>query len=213
MIPRRVPAKSEKSISQFLLAYGFTQLRKDRLNPATESYSKAIADTEIEVEFLTDDYTRRDKARNVEISGVIAQPLSYLRLSLEMKIPFKTFSGLVGHVVSPGAWIFHKGLTFTRRTQLIKSFKDLYGIWYVSTQLGVFSDATLTELNTLSSFSIDFVPIFEGKEESSYLPISHPTLCPSVLLPKISASLLLLLVGRFLLLFFEFLKCYLKGMR
>src|SRR5207247_1607583 len=60
-----------------------------------------------------------------------------------------TFSNESGLVVAPGAWLFHKGLTFTKRTSELKKLKDLYGIWYVASQLGVFSTKALSELKAL----------------------------------------------------------------
>ncbi len=67
-----------------------------------------------------------------------------------MTAEFQTYSGETGRVVSSGAWVFHKGLTFTRRKSSSKMLKDLYGIWYVATQLGDFSDQTLAEFNGLT---------------------------------------------------------------
>ena len=63
---------------------------------------------------------------------------------------FQTYSGEIGAVVSPGAWMFHKGLTFIKRKSSSKTHKDLYGIWYVATQLGVFSEEAIEELYILA---------------------------------------------------------------
>ncbi len=52
--------------------------------------------------------------------------------------------------MTPGAWIFHKGLTFTKRKGSFKTLKDLYGIWYVASQLGKFSDHALDEFKGLA---------------------------------------------------------------
>ena len=111
---------------------------------------KEIDGTEVEIEFLTDSATRDDKNRNVVIAGVVAQPLSYLTLSLQTTMEFQTYSYEAGKVVSPGAWIFHKGLTFARRKSSSKILKDLYGIWYVVTQLGDFSDQVVDEFSFLA---------------------------------------------------------------
>lgn len=111
---------------------------------------KEINGVEVEIEFLTDSAARHDKSKNVVISGVVAQPLSYLTLSLQKTMGFQTYSNRIGKVVSPGAWIFHKGLTFTRRASPTKAFKDLYGIWYVASQLGEFSDQSVAEFNILA---------------------------------------------------------------
>lgn len=52
--------------------------------------------------------------------------------------------------MTPGAWIFHKGLTFTKRKSSLKILKDLYGIWYVASQLSDFSDRALDEFSVLA---------------------------------------------------------------
>ena len=150
LIPRRVPEISKKNIAKHLHEAGFTHIFKDIDVPATEAYVKEIDGLEVEIEFLTDSATRNDKTKNVIIGGVGAQPLSYLTLSLQMTTEFQTYSSQIGRVVSPAAWMFHKGLTFTRRKSSSKMLKDLYGIWYVASQLGGFSDQAMTEFNMLS---------------------------------------------------------------
>lgn len=141
---------SKKNIARYLKEAGFTLIFKDIDIPATESYVKEIDEVEVEIEFLTDAATRDDRNKNVLIAGIVAQPLSYLTLSLQTTMEFQTYSHEVGKVVSPGAWIFHKGLTFTRRKSSSKMLKDLYGIWYVTTQLGDFSDEDLFEFGFLA---------------------------------------------------------------
>lgn len=151
LIPRKVPKISKKNISKHLQEAGFTLIFKDLDQPATESYVKEISGLEVEIEFLTDSATRTDKHKNVLIAGVVAQPLSYLTLSLQMTREFKTYLGESGLVVAPAAWMFHKGLTFTRRKNASKILKDLYRIWYVATQLGDFSEEAMVELLFLGS--------------------------------------------------------------
>jgi len=150
LISRRIPEVSKKNIQDYLKEAGFNHVFKDIDDPATEAYMKEIAGAEVEIEFLTDDLTRKDKNKNVVIAGVVAQPLSYLTLSLETTIKFHTHSNISGNVVTPGAWMFHKGLTFTKRKSALKSLKDLYGIWYVASQLGDFSGRALDEFNVLA---------------------------------------------------------------
>ena len=150
LIPRRVPEISKKDIAKHLHEAGFKHVFKDIDVPATEAYVKEINGQEVEIEFLTDSAARNGKNKNVIVGGVVAQPLSYLTLSLQMTSEFQTYSCETGRVVSPGAWVFHKGLTFTRRKSSSKMLKDLYGIWYVATQLGDFSDQALAEFNMLT---------------------------------------------------------------
>lgn len=149
LIPRRIQELSKKNIQKHLLEAGFNHVFKDIDDPATEAYVKEIGGSEVEIEFLTDDSTRNDKNKNVIIAGVVAQPLSYLTLSLQTTLQFHTYSNILGNVVTPGAWIFHKGLTFTKRKSTLKILKDLYGIWYVASQLGVFSENTFVEFSVL----------------------------------------------------------------
>jgi len=63
---------------------------------------------------------------------------------------FTTQQDLTGRVVSPGSWIFHKGLTFPKRNAPLKIHKDLYGIWYVASQLEAFSTRAVDEFRQLS---------------------------------------------------------------
>ncbi len=146
LIPRQVNKISGTNIANHLTEAGFTRIFKDYEHPATEAYIKDIHGIEVEIEFLTDSAARDDKHKNVEISGVVAQPLSYLTISLKKTREFTTYSGVTGLVVSPGAWMFHKGLTFMRRHVISKIYKDLYGIWYVASQLQDFSENSITEL-------------------------------------------------------------------
>ncbi len=150
LLPRKVPEISKKNIAKHLHEAGFTHVFKDVDLPATEAYVKEIEGLEVEIEFLTDSAIRTDKDKNVIIAGVVAQPLSYLTLSLQMTREFHTYSGRMGRVVSPGAWMFHKGLTFTRRKSSLKMLKDLYGIWYVASQLGDFSEQAVAEFSILT---------------------------------------------------------------
>jgi hypothetical protein len=72
------------------------------------------------------------------IAGIVAHPLSYPRLSLQTIMEFQAYSRELGKVVSPAAWIYHKGLTFNRKKSSSKLLKDIYGIWYIATHLGDF---------------------------------------------------------------------------
>lgn len=150
LISRKIPEVSKKNIQTYLREAGFNHVFKDLDDPATEAYVKDIAGAEVEIEFLTDDSVRNNKEKNVVIAGVVAQPLSYLTLSLQTTLKFQTYSKITGNVVTPGAWIFHKGLTFTKRKSSLKILKDLYGIWYVASQLGEFSESAINEFSVLA---------------------------------------------------------------
>jgi len=77
----------------------------------------------------------------------------YLERSARLFLASNLFNqnalGERGIVVSPAAWMFHKGLTFPRRNNASKVYKDLYGIWYVASQLEDFSNKAIEELKSL----------------------------------------------------------------
>jgi Nucleotidyltransferase len=161
LIPRKIARKIDKNISNYLADSGFSKVRKDYENPATEAYTKEIAGVEIEIEFLTD-ASREGISKNISIAGIVAQPLRYLELSLETAKLFNTFSNYTGFVVAPEAWILHKG-TFSKRSDKFKRYKDLYGIWYVATQLEAFSDEAISKLpNLIIKKSSNWAKTFKG---------------------------------------------------
>ena len=162
LIPRKISKISKNNIQHYLREAGFNHVFKDLDHPATEAYVKDISGTEIEIEFLTDDSVRNNKNKNVLIAGVVAQPLSYLTLSLQTPLKFQTYSNVTGNVVTPGAWIFHKGLTFPKRKSSLKTLKDLYGIWYVTSQLGDFSERALSEFNALAKQNPKWFKTFQN---------------------------------------------------
>lgn len=174
LIPRKIPEISKKNIQSYLREAGFNHVFKDLDDPATEAYVKDIAGAEVEIEFLTDDTARNNKNKNVEIAGIVAQPLSYITLSLQTTIKFHTYSQVTGNVVTPGAWIFHKGLTFTKRKSGLKTLKDLYGIWYAASQLGDFSDRALDEFGRLAKQQTKWFKTFQ-KNLQNWLNNASPS--------------------------------------
>lgn len=158
LLPRKLPASFRKDIFAYLKVAGFESIHKDREHPPTCSYIKEINGEELEIEFLTSLARQR---KNATIQGVIAQPLSYLEISLKNTICFQTYSKQSGLVVAPEAWIFHKGLTFTKRTNGLKKLKDLYGIWYVATELGNFSAEAYNKLIDLKRQQVKWKTSFE----------------------------------------------------
>lgn len=70
-------------------------------------------------------------------------------------------SNVTGNVVTPGAWLFHKGLTFKKRKSALKKLKDLYGIWYVVSQLGDFSENAIDEFGMLATKHSKWFRIFQ----------------------------------------------------
>jgi len=148
VIPRTLPLLGQ-SISGRLKAAGFSCIVMSLDTPPVESYILSLQGEEVVLDFLTDRRARDRQDDNVQIGGVSAQPLSFMEMTWENRISFITTSGLYGQVVKPDAWLFHKALTFVKRRDNIKRCKDLYGIWYLGTQLGDFSRSSLSALGSL----------------------------------------------------------------
>ena len=74
------------------------------------------------------------------LCGYAAIKLPNFELANNPKVP--ELFNVTGNLLTPATWIFHKGL-FTKRKSSLKMPKDLYGIWYVASQLGDFSEHTL----------------------------------------------------------------------
>lgn len=150
LIPRKPIKVGDAQISEILKTNGYEHRAKSMDSPAVESYVKNIDDIEIEVEFLTDNKVRnKTEVVVIETAGVNAQALSYIEMSLQEVTPLKLPNGRTISVVKPEAWVFHKGLTFVKRTKEAKKYKDLYGIWFVLTQLGATSVAVQKALPKL----------------------------------------------------------------
>lgn len=136
LIPRKPIKIGDEKISKLLMGHGYAPKNKSMDEPSVQSFIKQIDEVEIEVEFLTDNKSRnQEDVVVIKEAGVNAQALSYIEMSLEEATPLILPNGSSISVVRPEAWVFHKGLTFTKRTAKAKRYKDLYGIWFVLTQL------------------------------------------------------------------------------
>jgi len=149
LIPRIIKSGSI-TLGERLVTSGFKRQEHSLEIPPVESYVGEINGEEINVEFLTHRRTRTKSNSNINVSGVSAQPLSYLEMSLSSSKKFTTTNNKILQVVSPGAWIFHKALTFPKRKISSKQAKDLYGIWFLGSQLSTLSTETLNELKILT---------------------------------------------------------------
>lgn len=150
LIPRKMELARLEPLSIRLENAGFTRITRSIETPPVESYHATIGGLEMTLEFLTDRRSRENQNMNVVVSGVSAQPLSYIEMSQQHSAPFSISTREKGKVVSPEAWIFHKALTFSRRLSENKRVKDLYGIWYVGSQLSDLSIKALKDLRELA---------------------------------------------------------------
>lgn len=148
LIPRTI--KRDDSLQNRLLEAGFKRVTLSLETPPVETYINRLKNEEIIVEFLTDRRSRNNQEQNVLVGGISAQPLSYIEMSRDNVIEFKIKNETKAKVVAPEGWIFHKALTFPKRRSKEKCCKNLYGIWYVGTQLGSFSERALKNLIILA---------------------------------------------------------------
>ncbi len=164
LIPRKGLKIGKEKISSVLIASGYSPHFKSQDTPAVQSFIKYIEEVEIEVEFLTDNKARV-KTDVVELRdvGVNAQPLSYLEMSLQEATPIVLPNGESMQIVTPQAWVFHKGLTFTQRTSKRKMYKDLYGIWFVLTQM---QDTSMVAFKALSDLFSKMSPKWQARFKS-----------------------------------------------
>ena len=72
-----------------------------------------------------------------------------------------TTAGLRATVISPVAWLIHKGTTFPRRQYFNKALVDLIGIYLLSTQMGQISGATIQALNK-GAYSAEIMTVYDN---------------------------------------------------
>jgi hypothetical protein len=150
LISRNPIQLGNKKISKVLENNGFEIKYKSTSIPSVQSFTKQVSNIEVEIEFLTDNKSRtKQPVIEIKSLGINAQALSYIEMSLQEAIPVQLGNGEQLLVVRPEAWVFHKGLTFTKRTTENKKYKDLYGIWFVLSQLGATSSAAKLALRKL----------------------------------------------------------------
>jgi hypothetical protein len=97
-----------------------------------EHFEGEIEGTLLSIEFLTYAGYGRNKV-SIEVQpGIWAQTLEYLNINIENKIPIVLDiegKNLTVWIPKPAAFIFNKGLVFSKRIEDTKKAKDLYYIF------------------------------------------------------------------------------------
>jgi hypothetical protein len=101
IVPREI--NGTELLSTRLEHFGFQRFTHSIETPPVESYVGTPGGNEIVLEFLTDQRSRESKSKNVEVSGISAQPLSYIEMSQANRIAFTTRTAAKSYVVSPAA--------------------------------------------------------------------------------------------------------------
>ena len=101
-------------------------------NSPVEHFEGEIEGTLLSIEFLTYAGYGRNKV-SIEVQpGIWAQTLEYLNINIENKIPIVLDiegKNLTVWIPKPAAFIFNKGLVFSKRIEDTKKAKDLYYIF------------------------------------------------------------------------------------
>ena len=136
LVPSKLKIIANKTIDELLVKAGLKSIFRSLHTPPVIHYEGKLEGCEVELDFLT---TQKNKAENKVIlvqKGLHAQSLPFVSILLENTVwikiddyPLDKNKYLEIMVPTPGAYIFNKGLTFTRRNKKIKRAKDLYYIF------------------------------------------------------------------------------------
>lgn len=153
VVPRHVEERGRPTINELLSSAGY-EARVYGSDVPVVKYELTSPVTEIE--FLMPQVGRPSKAALAVQHGLTAQALRYLQILLEntKKIEINdTIYGsdisLVVRVPSPGAFIYQKGLTLSRRHSKVS--KDLYYIFNLLDSSRELRDSIPVEINSLQS--------------------------------------------------------------
>lgn len=141
MVQAQVPIIGSKTVDQLLVESGFEAIFKSRDIPPLIHYEGNIDGLDVEIEFLTEQTgSSPDLVLKVQ-NGLHAEALRFISIvienvievTIEDAVSVGDLSSLKVKVPKPSAYIFHKGLVFTRRRDLEKRAKDLYYIFDIIT--------------------------------------------------------------------------------
>jgi len=139
MVDNKLPISGNKSVDTLLSEAGLTYRIGGQQHSPAVKYEGQIDGHEVEIEFLVH-HSGRGDTKVVEVqSGLRAQALRYVAIAVEntIEVEIDDFEvedeiwPLKVKVPSPAAFIFQKGLVFTRRRDRPKKEKDLYYIFEV----------------------------------------------------------------------------------
>jgi hypothetical protein len=143
MVKHTVPTVGAKTIDQLLIEAKLTAEFKTRDNPPVIHYEGEIDGVDVEIEFLTDQTgSQSNQVLRVQ-EGLHAEALRYISIIVENTIGLEIddvallndSKPVLVRVPTPAAYIFQKGLIFTRRRDKQKAAKDLYYIFDLLTGL------------------------------------------------------------------------------
>lgn len=188
MVKHRLPKTGLKTIDQILTDANLTAEFKTLDTPPIVHYEGKIGGAAVEIEFLTDQTGSNSEVVLEVQKGLHAEALRYvsiitenvLQLTLidEDFLPAK--SELVVQVPTPAAYIFQKGLAFTRRRDKTKAAKDMYYLFdilsglpqlrsEIETDFGMFSKRHARWFQTFIRNLLNFFDSSDGEGSLYFL--------------------------------------------
>lgn len=166
IVKNEVPVVGTKTVDQLLTEAGIEAKFKSRDNPPLIHYEGVIEDVEVDIEFLTDQIgSNSDIVLKVQ-KDLHAEALRFISIIVDnvIEVTINEPSIIQGpsilkvKVPAPAAYIFHKGLIFTRRNSAVKKAKDLYHIFDIL--IGC-SDLRPTIMSDFEKFAKTYSPWFK----------------------------------------------------
>jgi predicted nucleotidyltransferase len=180
MVNQNVSIVGSKTIDQLLTEAQFSTAFKTKDTPPIIHYEGAIEGVAVEIEFLTDQTgSRPDVVLEVQ-KGLHAEALRYvsilvenvLQLTVDDEAWIASSSPLIVQVPSPAAYIFQKGLAFTRRRDKTKAAKDLYYLFDILAGIPQIRDEILADFDVFSKTHPKWFRTFTGNLEKYFASIN-----------------------------------------
>ncbi len=158
MVKHHVPTFGSKTIDELLTEANLKAKFKTLDTPPIIHYEGKIEGVDVEIEFLTDQTgSRQDTVLEVQ-KGLHAEALRYVSILVENTLELviddvgtmKDAAPIIVQVPTPAAYVFQKGLSFTRRRDKQKAPKDLYYIFDILAGLPGIQDKMLADFETFS---------------------------------------------------------------
>ena len=166
MVKKEMPVVGNKTVDQLLIKAGFEAKFKSIDTPPLIHYEGFIEDVEVEIEFLTDQIGSNSEIVLKVQKDLHAEALRFISIIVDNVIEVTVDEPLVIQdphnlkvkVPTPAAYIFHKGLIFTRRNSAVKKAKDLYYIFDILTGC---SDLRPIIMSDFTEFAEKYSPWFK----------------------------------------------------
>ena len=136
VVPSKLKIIANKTIDELLVKAGLKTIFRSLHIPPVIHYESNIEGYEVEIDFLTTQKNKKENKVVIVQRGLHAQSLPFVSILLEDTVwieiddfPLDKNKFFKIRVPTPGAYIFNKGLTFTRRNKKVKKAKDLYYIF------------------------------------------------------------------------------------